>query len=197
MTELRSVYITDPITGDQAFVGQLVPGLLALNAPEYKVHLGDAYMANTYLVDVAVAGTLTMAFKTSLTNSVHMTVTFASEGKAHYHCIEGPTWDTNTGTATPVYNRNRFCTEITSILEDKTATPAFTATGNYLLNPTNIAGGTVIHKLYNLAEKQAASAADTLPIILNADTLYAFQVTNDDSGAKDMQLFLNWYEHPL
>jgi hypothetical protein len=80
------------------------------------------------------------------------------------------------------------------LLEDKTATPAFTADG-VLTNVTGISGGSVIREIYSFTSKQTGGSSGTRDeIVLQVDQTYVIALTSDD-GSKGLQLRLEWYEH--
>ena len=146
---------------------------------------------------MATTETLILAFKTPTgTKRAHLTVAFATLVGGFLEVIEGPTWDTNTGTETVIFNRLREASMKSSILlEDKTDTPNFTATDNVLANPTTFAGGTAIRTIYAFGSQNrlAAGARDIEEIPLKPDTAYGVKFTAVGNSNK-AQVFMDWYE---
>lgn len=161
-----------------------------------KVHDEDAYKSDTVDESMADEATLVLAFKTPNTTVwIHLIVELAVKAASHLEILEGPTWDTNSGTVNPIYNRNRNSSNVSVLLEDKTATPVFTATGNVLLNPSNLAGGTVIHDFYVFSDKKfGGQQRDAEEFILKQNKTYAIKI-EADAATNAAQLTLNWYEH--
>lgn len=120
-----------------------------------------------------------------------MEVNFRAAGKIELY--EGPTWTQGTGTAFPIFNRNRNSATTSVLLEDTTG--AFVATNNLIRKPAGFAGGTVIHDFYLFGDKKiGGEARDVQEIILKSNTTYAVLVTAID-GTNSAQVILNWYEN--
>ena len=173
--------------------------LTVLPSAEFEAHEGHAFTFST--VDEAMddAATLNVAFKTCHhKGDVHFYASFTALVGASIAIIEAPTWTTNTGTATSLYNRKRGTNPIhSSMLEDKTATPAFTTTDKLLVQVTGLAGGTEIWKRYAWGEKGKAEAGDYRAdneILLRRDTQYVVLFTALGASNKG-QIILNWLEH--
>jgi len=147
---------------------------------------------------MAATDTIALAFKTppEQEKTIHIYQNFIALASGHMDIVEGPTWTTNTGLLVPIFNRYREATMDASIvLEDKTATPNFTATGNIILDPTALTGGTILRTIYGFGKKDKAPSTrdEAHGWILAADTTYAFLFTADD-GSNKAQLTLNWAE---
>ena len=88
--------------------------------------------------------------------------------------------------------------ESSTLLEDKTATPNFTATDNILNKVAGLALGaaTQIQHFYAFGNNQKAGGTkrDQDEVILKPDTQYAYVFTGDGANNK-AQVILNWYEH--
>jgi hypothetical protein len=138
---------------------------------------------------------VSIGFKTPAgTKRAHMTIAFAAESKCHVSIDEGHAWTTDTGTVYAPVNMRRDSSNTSVLLEDKTATPDFTA-GGVLVNPTADTAGTVIENMYSFTSKQTGdSGARRHELILDVDQTYLITLTSDD-GAKGLQLVLEWYEH--
>lgn len=143
--------------------------------------------------------TIHLAFKTpNTTKRLHMVAEFVTLVGGDLNVIEGPTWTTNTGSLCPVVNHFREAAPDSSVvLEDKTATPAFTATDNILSNVTGVSGGTSIQRRYAWGVKNrsgAGSLRGSLELVLAPDTQYVVTFTAD-GGSNKGQVILEWYEH--
>lgn len=192
MTELRKNYLTDADTGRTAVLDGVTDGLVMIDYEHHEHHSGSAYAVQVF---TASGTAVSIAFKTpSGTKKAHIVAEFAAESKAHLTTYEGTVWTTNTGTVVAPKQQNRSSANTSMLLEDKTATPAFTA-GGVLQNPTITTAGTVISNIYTFASKQTGSSgAKRHELILDADETYSFVLTSDD-GAKGLQIRLYWYEH--
>lgn len=146
--------------------------------------------------------TVILAFKTPAgTKRAYMEFGFLTLVGGDLAVWEGATWDTNTGLADVViYNHFREAAPAASaLLEDKTATPDFTATGNLLSNVTNLGlgGAACIHRQYAWGAQNKFSAGDPSghdKFILKPDTQYAIVFTAD-GGSNKAQIELSWDEH--
>lgn len=192
MTELRKNYLTDATSGRTAALDGVTDAIQFIDYEHHEHHAGSAYAVQ---VNTGGGTEVSLAFKTPTgTKKAHMVYEFSSESKAHVTVLEGPTWTTNTGTVVAPKQQNRSSANTSMLLEDKTATPDWTA-GGVLQTPTSIAGGTTISLIYSYASKQAgASEGKRNELILDPDTTYAYVLTSDD-GSKGLQLRLYWYEH--
>ena len=175
--------------------------LTVLSSPEFEAHEGHAFTFSTVDEDMDNAATLNIAFKTCHhAGDIHFYASFTALVGASLAIIEAPTWTTNTGTATSLYNRKRVTNPIrSSMLEDKTATPAFTATDKLLVQVTGIAGGTTIWKRYAWGEKGKVEAGDYRAeneMTLREDTQYVVLLTAIGAVNKG-QIILNWLEHEV
>jgi hypothetical protein len=192
MTELRKIWIYDE-NGYAAKVDGMAGALIGIDYHHHEIHEGDAFTAEVH----TTGGTLVnIAFATPAgTKRAHMTFSFSTESKAHLEVLEGATWTTNTGTVYAPVNQLRVAVPGASILlEDKTATPAYTANG-VLLNATLVGAGTTIREIYSFVNKLAGGALATREeLVLRPDETYIIRVTSDD-GSKGLQLRLEWYEH--
>jgi hypothetical protein len=192
MTELRKLYLYDPDTGGAAKFDSITNALTVIDYEHHEHHGGSAYAVQV----VTTSGTaVSLAFKTPAgTKKAHMVFEFATESKAHVIVYEGTVWTTNTGTVVAPKQQNRSSANTSMLLEDKTATPAYTA-GGVLQNPTITTVGDVISQIYTFAGKQTGSSGGKRhELILDPDETYSFVLTSDD-GSKGLQLRLYWYEH--
>jgi hypothetical protein len=162
-----------------------------------EIHKGCAYVTEAIDESMANNETIVIAFKTPAVPEVHMVVDFGAKSSAHVELIEAPVWSTGTGSQLPVYNRDRNSANTTSLLEDTGG--SFVDSDNVVLNPTNLAGGTVIPDgtLYVFAPTGLGSTSrsrGTVETILAVSTLYAFKF-EADAGTNAGHLKLRWYEH--
>ena len=192
MTELRKLFLYDEDTGRNAKFDALTDALIIIDYEHHEHHGGSAYAVQ---VNTGSGTEVALAFSTpDGTKRAHMVYEYASESKAHVTVLEGATWTTDTGTVIAPKNQHRGSVNTSMLLEDKTATPAWTA-GGVLQTPTSITGGTVISLLYTYAGKQVGSSGGKRhELILDPDETYAIVLTSDD-GSKGLQLRLYWYEH--
>jgi len=173
--------------------------IVTITSAEHEVHECQAFTFSTVDEDMDNAATLNICFKTcERTDRVHFYAAFSALVGGSLEILEAPTWTTNTGTATAVINRHRSSNPIQSALEeDKTATPAFTATDKLLVNVTGLAGGTSLWKRYAWGEKGKVEAGDYRAdneLLLRCDTQYAVLFTAIGAANKG-QIILNWIEH--
>lgn len=192
MTVLRKLFIADGVGGWLAGVDKISEALEVIDYHHHEIHEEDAFTAETHTLSGTV---LTLAFKTPPgTKRAHMTFAFSSESKAHMEVLEGATWTTNTGTVSAPINQFRGSTNESMLLEDKSATPAFTAGG--ILSAVTAVGGSIVRELYEFSSKQAGGgdANTRQELVLEPDHTYVVELTSDD-GSKGMQLRLEWYEH--
>lgn len=192
MTELRKLYLYDVDTGRDFRSDQMTDTMNVIEYEHHEVHGGSMYRAEA----LTASGTsVSIGFKTPAgTKRAHMTIAYISESKCHVSIDEGHAWTTNTGAVYAPVNMRRDSSNTSMLLEDRTATPDFTA-GGVLVNPTADTAGTVIKNLYSFAGKQVGDEGSTRhELILDVDQTYLITLTSDD-GAKGLQLVLEWYEH--
>jgi hypothetical protein len=167
----------------------------------HEVHGGSSFTTEFADNTMANAETIIIVFKTMAgTKKIHMLSSMTTLVGGSLQIWEGATWTTNTGALLPIINRKRETTMASSgILEDLTATPAFTETNNMLVNPTglNIGAATSIHLHYAYGERGkigAGTQRDIDEYILKPETQYAIVFTAIGASNKG-QIILNWYEH--
>jgi len=170
---------------------------VTIDGPHHEVHEGDAFAVEYADDTMADTDTITLAFKTpNTTTRIHLTIEFSVLVGGHVELHEDATWTTNTGTLRTIYNRKRLASMTSSVLlEDKTATPTFTATDAVLYNPTS-PSGTIIHTVYawGLKSRPTMSSREIEEWILKPNTAYAVILTAD-GNSNAAQLILDWYEH--
>ena len=173
---------------------------ITISFPHHKVHEGDSFTTSFTDETLADAETIIIVFKTPYgIKKVHMFMFFSTLVGGSIELWEGVTWTTNTGTETPIINRRRVETlNASGMLEDKTATPAFTATGNVLVNPSDLStvSATSLDKQYAWGEKGKIGAGylrDENEFVLKSDTKYAIVFTAIGASNK-AQVSMNWYE---
>ena len=199
---LSNVSIHDANPGDstQWQMDSLSQAMPSLDIAHNRVHNGDSFICEEVDAAMADGALLILVFKTPTgTKRIHMTSQFNTLTGGNLALWEGVTWNTNTGGLTPIYNRKREpVMESSIILEDKTATPNFTATDNILTKVAGLATGAATHIQHFFAfgnnQKAGGTFRDSDEIILKPDTQYAYIFTGDGANNK-AQVILNWYEH--
>jgi len=169
---------------------------------EYEIHQGKAFTFQAVDATLGDSETIVIAFKTGSSVKVHLVAGFSTLVGGYGEIWEGPTWTTNTGTATSVINRRRQGTVARcTLLEDKTATPAFTATekvlvGNVTSMTLSTANATCIWKRYAwglTARFEGGEYRSTNEFTLKKSTTYAVVFTAVGASNK-AQIILNWIE---
>ena len=166
---------------------------------EYTVHQGNAFTFNAVDDALGDGGTVIVAFKTAKKIRVHLVAGFSTLVGGYGEIWEGATWTTNTGTATAVINRSRRGNAVPcTLLEDKTSTPDFTATGKVLVNPTGLGTGsaTSIWKRYAwglIARFEGGEYMASNEFTLKANSAYAVVFTAIGASNK-AQIIMNWIE---
>ena len=168
----------------------------------HAIHGKKKFSADFVDETMANDETIILAFKTPAgTKRAYMEFGFLTIVGGDLAVWEGATWDTNTGVANvAAINHFRETSPTASmLLEDKTSTPTFTATGNILSNVTNLGTGsaTNIHPQYAWGTQNKFSPGDSSghdKYILKPDTKYAIVFTAD-GGNNKAQVELTWDEH--
>lgn len=192
--QTQNVGLTDG-EGKVARLDKMSAVLVGIANAHHRIHGGDSYMVSAVDESMGDGDTLILGLKTPVTKRMHLVVSFTATVAGHVTVTEAPTWTTNTGTATTVYNRHRGSDNTSEVSEDKSATPAFTA-GGVLTNPTGGSGGTVVETHYVLAasgNRSGGEARGTEEIILKQATQYLITFVAD-GGSNGAQLRLDWYE---
>lgn len=171
-------------------------GLVVIDYAHHEAHEGDAF--ETTAVDTAMGDgdDIVLAFKTPAgTKRMHLLVEFATAAGGHVDILEGPTWTNQSGSLNPIFNRKREVSMGSSgVLEDQ-AQAGFVASDNMILDPTSLAGGTLIHTHYTFgSNKTPATGRGVTEWLLKPDTQYAIRITAD-GVSNGCQLRLEWYEH--
>jgi len=170
----------------------LFPAQVVLDHVHHEVHEGDSYKVEVVDESMADNDTLIVAFKTHATKRPHLYFNFTTLAGGHVELIEGPTWDTATGTNVPAINRLRVPPlNVSSLLQDTSG--AFVA-GGVVKNPVNLAGGVVIGTIYGFGKNQFSAQGSGPEVVLAPGVTYALRFTAD-GGSNAGQLTLRWYEH--
>lgn len=189
--------IVDPADASRRVqLDSLFQSLFTIQGPHHEIHEGAAFVCDAVDTAMANAETLALAFKTPTgTKRTHMIFDFTDKVGGHAELIEAPTWDTGSGSQNTIFNRKRLAVMTESVLLEDT-TSSFVANNAMVLNPTNLAGGTVIHDLYAFGSQNRATdrQRDANEFILKLDTLYAYRFTAD-GAANAGHVALDWYEH--
>ena len=197
MTELRKNYLIDATSGRTAALDGMTDALQTVTYAHHEIHAGSTFHVQVYNGSLAAAGSVRISFKTPAgTKRAHMIFSFASAGGSHLTIAEGATWTTNTGTVVAPTNQKRAASPGASmLLEDKTATPGWTANG-VLTGTTAVGAGTTLRNVYVFgSNKVGGEGSHSQEIILMPDQTYTISLTNDEATAKGVILHLDWYEH--
>ena len=194
----QGVHIADPTdTTRKGEFDALFTIPVAIDVAHHEIHEGDSFTCNAVDITLASAATMILAFKTPAgTKRAHIVYRFITLTGGHLEVIEGVTWDNQSGTKQAILNRKREASMDSSGLLEDQAQAGFVASDNMILNPTTVAGGTVINTAYAFGQKNQFTGAsrDTEEIDLKPDTQYAFKFTSDAASNK-AQLIVDWYEH--
>ncbi len=176
-------------------VDELTGSAVALSYAHHEIHAGSSFVTGAKSTPASGAA-LELAFKVGAAKTAHMVVRWETQAQATLELIEGASWTTNTGTLAPIHCRNRESPGTSTIEEDKTATPAFAPSGNVLVDPTAVTGGTVLKTQTTWSTRNAGGGGDRglREFVLKKGELYVVRLTNDDAAARGVELELDWYE---
>lgn len=177
-------------------IDSISEAVIGIEFEHHELHEGDAYSAHAIDLTMANNEVLVLAFLTPPdTKRMHMIMGFITNGDGNIAIIEAPTWNAQTGTLAPIFNRFRGSPNMSDALENQ-AQPAFVASGNFILNPTGLAGGTIIDTTYTFAAKNAEQGGGrgVNEWVLRPSTQYAIRLTSNEAGNSG-QISLDWYEH--
>ena len=160
-------------------------GEVVVSPKELRINGGKGYSASVRAATLANAATLNAAFKTPAAVDVHLIIEGWALVRAHYDLLSAATWDSTSGTAVTIYNRDRGSTNTTGVLGDKTG--AFVA-GTVVQDVTTLAG-TVLESV----DLGPGSRQSTTEWILARDTQYAVRLTAD-AASNAGNLLLIYYE---
>lgn len=167
-------------------------GLFTIDVAHAQIHEGNSYLSWAEDLDLDSTQTLVLAFKTDATKEMHLTIETDGTVAGNVQLLEGVTWDTNTGAQNPIYNRDRNSINTSTVLEDTDG--SFDPTMNLNLNPTSLAGGTIIDKhRFGVGKKVGGDVRERDEIILDKGILYAVKVTSEEND-NVVLLKLKWYE---
>jgi len=171
-------------------------GLITIDYAHHEAHEGDAFETSAVDESMGDGDTIVLAFKTmSAPKRVHVIIEFATAAGGHVDIIEGPTWDNQSGTLNPIYNRKREASMGSSGLLEDQGQASFIVSDNVILDPTTFAGGTAVHTHYIFgATKTPASARGVHEWLLKPDTQYGIRLTAD-GVTNGGQIIITWYEH--
>ena len=153
--------------------------LTTISLLHHEAHAGNFFRCFVEAAALGAAGTLVAAFKTPTGNKFgHMGISFDVKVDGYVDLIEGPTWDNQSGTLAPIYNRRRASTNASVMLEDQ-GQLTFIASGNLNKDPTTLAGGTAIRigRLWSAGVKVGQSRQAGGEWILDSDTQYDVRLT--------------------
>lgn len=190
--------LADPLNVNVVSPVDDLNGAVSVIPYEHKeIHSKDSFHVDTTDTSMANNDTLVVAFKTPAgTKRGHMVIGFHSKGMANIQMLEGPTWDNESGSLLPIYNRFREDAPDSSVLLEDAGQASFTATNNLILNPASLAGGAALDTLYTFASRnrETGGSRGIHEWVLEPDEQYAIVLTaNEASNAG--QLIVDWYEH--
>lgn len=166
--------------------------IVTIDHAHHMIHDGYMFTAGIYDGTLGNGETLIMATKTGAL-CPHVYLEWGANGAAHLDLIEGGTWDAGSGDLVAVANENRNSTKVTTMQEDKTANPLFTATGYVLKNVTNLAGDVGWFD-YIFGPKNAPGRnRNDSEFVLLPNTTYAMRMTSDAVGNSGY-MRITWYE---
>lgn len=170
--------------------------------PHFAVHEGESFLVIAVDTVLDDGDLIILVFKTMLeAERAHMFMQFSTLVGGYVTVWEGVTWTTGSGGLNPIINRNREAgLAFSGLLEDLTATPAFTATNNILekVAGLNTAGATDIYNVYAWGKKEKLMPGDVYDVqgfALKPDTQYAVVFTAVGAANK-AQMILEWIEQP-
>jgi hypothetical protein len=158
----------------------------------HEIHDGRHYRVQAN----ATAAALVIAFKVgSQSREPHLVFEWSSESSGYIQLLEGATWDTNTGTRRSFKQSNRNSANASIMEGDGTGAGGFVA-GECVIDPTTVAGGTVISDKRFYSDKKAGGADGERrnEIVLEPGVQYCLCFTSTD-GAKGIQMRTSHYEH--
>ncbi len=182
--------------GNRSVIDDSSNSLVGVDFWSHKIHAGKFYQTSAVDLSMSINDTLVLAFKTPAgENQAHLAIDFVTNGDAHLDLIEGGDWDVETGSLMPIRNRLTIGADPSDLLE-AAGQAGFDATGNLILNPDNLTGGTILDTQYTFTPIPKGEGGDMAQRewVLQPDTQYAVRVTSDVNNNK-CQLKLNWYEH--
>lgn len=162
-----------------------------VNHAHHEIHDGRMFRACTVDVDADTNDEVTIAFTTpNTTRWIHLVPTMESSVSALWEMLETPTVTVDSGTESTAKNRNRNSPHTSGILSIETVPVA----GEFTVNPTVAAAGTVICSWLLGANKTQGTNREETEWVLKQNTTYAFRVTSQVENNR-ISLTLNWYEH--
>ncbi len=150
---------------------------------EKELDEGEMIVVSCHHDDLAAGSTCTFGFSTCTIHDMHVTISVSTSGKTHIAFHEEPTY--TGGTPVAQLNMNR----------QKTL-PCTSAV--FVVNPTVTDNGTVLITLHSGTVGWKASIAGSVNMeswILKKNTKYIVIVKNEDSGAIDVSMVVNYHRH--
>jgi len=163
-----------------------------MSLEHYEIHKGGSYTVSVVDESMGDNDTLIIAFQTG-TPEIHVVISYDCKVSCHVDLIENPSWDSTSGSAVTIFNRNRNSPNTSTVKGNKSG--VFVA-NQIVENPTNLAGGTVLPPNYAFGTKQGGleMIRGQHEFILKTDEEYAIRLTADgESNAGFIKL--NWYEN--
>jgi hypothetical protein len=179
---------TDTNTKLDSVISELQGTLTVIATFHKNIHLGRSFMAHHNSISLTNGSSINAYFETPASNAPHIVFDIHGSGAFDFEVLEAPTVTSATGTATPVYNKNRDSSTNSGVIDN-------TGTSNSMsTDVTTTADGTVIvQDFISSGHKSGGSVDFGKEIALSASTKYVFRLTSRDSSIK-AHINLDWYE---
>lgn len=152
---------------------------------------GNSYVC-VYAATKDTGEAIVIAFKTPDTSTrIRALVTGRGSGEAHLEVLEGATVVDDSGSALPVFNRERNSENVSSVI-DTSQNPD--AKGSAMADPTISDDGEMIYEdHFGAGNNTGGQSRDERVFVLMQDTQYAYRLTSEANN-NDIQLIVNWCE---
>lgn len=179
---------TDTNTKLDSVISELQGTLTVIATFHENIHLGRSFMAHHNSSSLANGSSINAYFETPASNAPHIVFDIHGSGAFDFEVLEAPTVTSATGTAIPVYNKNRDSSTNSGVIDN-------TGTSNSMsTDVTTTADGTVIiQDFISSGHKSGGSVDFGKEIVLSASTKYVFRLTSRDSSIR-AHINLDWYE---
>lgn len=179
---------TDTNTKLDSVISELQGTLTVIATFHKNIHLGRSFMAHHNSSSLASGSSINAYFETPASNAPHIIFDIHGSGAFDFEVLEAPTVTSATGTASPVYNKNRDSSTNSGVIDN-------TGTSNSIsTDVTTTADGTVIiQDFISSGHKSGGSVDFGKEIVLSASTKYVFRLTSRDSSIR-AHINLDWYE---
>lgn len=198
MGRTSQVFIADPL--DEGRLGKfdsIVEVPVILDQGEHQVNEKKVFSSIFTKEPVADLEVVALAFKTPAgTKRIHLIGEFTTLTGGVLDLIEGVAWDAETGTTNAILNRFREAVPQPSAMLENQGQASFEASNKVIVNPDNLAGGTILSSFRAFGEKNRFSGAGyaIAKWILKPDTQYVCKFTST-AAANAAQVSILWNEH--